>query len=297
MATVEFIPMVPVEETTEAGVFVKGTHSPNSLVRQSGVWFASAGSAILLQSEYQITPCEDTLWLILEEGQAEFVSDVIKLPLAEGECVVIPANRGDCRLTQLQDARVLWFTMEGPVTSSFLAAMNALNRVPAKQGMLPSMVELARQVLQVLVRHDGTEEASFQLQQLLWGMAAMYSGQSVARGVTLSHEIARVVDTMRANRYKDGFSLTEMAAISRMPVETFRKRFTTELGIPPLAYLQFLKMERAKTILREGVSVRQAGVEIGMPDPYHFSKQFKRVVGVSPTAYLKQIGVKGPLKD
>ena len=84
-----------------------------------------------------------------------------------------------------------------------------------------------------------------------------------------------MVDALRACRYRDAFSLADMAAISRMPVETFRKRFTAELGIPPLGYLQFLKMERAKTLLRDGMSVRQTGVEIGMPDPYHFSKQFQ----------------------
>ena len=99
-----------------------------------------------------------------------------------------------------------------------------------------------------------------------------------------------MVDALRACRYRDAFSLADMAAISRMPVETFRKRFTSELGIPPLGYLQFLKMERAKTLLREGMSVRQTGVEIGMPDPYHFSKQFKHIVGMSPTAYLKHVG-------
>ena len=49
-------------------------------------------------------------------------------------------------------------------------------------------------------------------------------------------------------------------------------------------------MERAKTLLREGMSVRQTGVEIGMPDPYHFRKQFKHIVGMSPTAYLKHVG-------
>lgn len=38
------------------------------------------------------------------------------------------------------------------------------------------------------------------------------------------------------------------------------------------------------------MSVRQTGVEIGMPDPYHFSKQFKHIVGMSPTAYLKHVG-------
>lgn len=156
--------------------------------------------------------------------------------------------------------------------------------------MLPSMVVLIRQIVQVLVRHTGTGEASYQLGQLLWGLIAAHSGQSVATSATLSHEIARVVDALRACRYRDAFSLADMAAISRMPVETFRKRFTSELGIPPLGYLQFLKMERAKTLLRDGMSVRQTGVEIGMPDPYHFSKQFKHIVGMSPTAYLKHVG-------
>ena len=33
--------------------------------------------------------------------------------------------------------------------------------------------------------------------------------------------------------------------------------------------------------------VRQAGVEVGMNDPYHFSKTFKNIVGMSPSAYSK----------
>ena len=50
-------------------------------------------------------------------------------------------------------------------------------------------------------------------------------------------------------------------------------------------------MERAKELLREqDYTVRQAGIEVGMQDPYHFSKQFKHIVGMSPTAYLKHVG-------
>ena len=48
-------------------------------------------------------------------------------------------------------------------------------------------------------------------------------------------------------------------------------------------------MERAKELLREqDYTVRQAGVEVGMQDPYHFSKQFKNIVGISPSAFMKQ---------
>ena len=46
----------------------------------------------------------------------------------------------------------------------------------------------------------------------------------------------------------------------------------------------------ADPVPASGMSVRQTGVELGMPDPYHFSKQFKHIVGMSPTAYLKHVG-------
>jgi AraC-like DNA-binding protein len=103
----------------------------------------------------------------------------------------------------------------------------------------------------------------------------------------LSHEIAKVVDAMRKNQYQQNFSLSDMAQISRMPVETFRKRFVSEVGMPPQSYQLFCKMERAKTLLKDGLSVKQAGIEVGMTDPYHFSKTFKNIVGVSPSNFTK----------
>lgn len=276
------------------GIFVQGVNVPDSLVENSGVWIKAAGSAILLCNAYALTSCEAPLWLVVEDGSIVFTTtEGLELPLKRGQCVVIPANTAGCAIDGAKNARLLWMALDGPLTGSFMGRMNAYNRVPARQGILPSMIVLINQTVQVIVRHDGTADAAYQLNQLLWAMLAAYSGQSVAPSTTLSHEIARVVDAMRASEYRETFSLAEMASISRMPVETFRKRFTAELGIPPLSYLQFLKMERAKTLLRGGMSVRDTGLEIGMPDPYHFSKQFKHVVGLSPTAYLKHVGLEG----
>ena len=290
MSYVTFVPQSPVGENADPGIFVQGVHVPAALVEQNGVWIKNAGSAILLQDTYRLSTCENPMWLVVDDGSVTFQHRDMEVPIKKGECAVVPAHTEGCMVLGAKDSRLLWLTVDGPLTESFMRQMNAFNRVPAKQGMVPSMVILIRQIVQVLVRHTGTSDASFQLQQLLWGLIAAHSGQSVATSATLSHEIARVVDALRACRYRDAFSLADMAAISRMPVETFRKRFTAELGIPPLGYLQFLKMERAKTLLRDGMSVRQTGVEIGMPAPYHFSKQFKRIVGMSPTAYLKHVG-------
>ena len=285
-----FLPLSPSAKNGDSGVFVQGTHRPAELVQKSGVWVHSAGSAMLVGSAYRIMPPEQPLWLIVDEGQVVFEHGGERYPLAQGKCVVLPPGTEGCVLADAKDARLLWMTLAGENCADFMRQMNAWNRQPASQGILPSQILLVRQVVQVLVRHTHTSEASYQLAQLLWGLLAAHSGQSVAMSVTLSHEIARVVDALRTSRYQVNLSLADMAAISRIPVETFRKRFSTELGIPPMSYLQFLKMERAKTLLRKGTGVRQTGVEVGMPDPYHFSKQFKQVVGMSPTAYLKHVG-------
>ena len=139
------------------------------------------------------------------------------------------------------------------------------------------------------MRHSGTSHATYQLQHLMYGLLASQWGQPVAMDAMLSHEISKVVDALRASSYKENYSLADMANISRMPMETFRKRFVSEVGMPPLSYVLHCKMERAKELLRESdLTVRQVGAEVGMQDPYHFSKQFKNIVGISPSAFQKQ---------
>lgn len=64
--------------------------------------------------------------------------------------MVIPPHTEGCMISQAKDSRLLWLTVEGMLTEDFMRQMNALNRVPAKQGMLPSMVVLIRQIVQVL---------------------------------------------------------------------------------------------------------------------------------------------------
>lgn len=294
MENINYIPFVRSDEDKKASdtateVIIHGEQNPDFLVEKCGVWIQSAGSAILSPGEYRVIPAEHWLWLASDNGEADFTWSNANFPIMTNECLILPPHVDDAILYNKKDIRLLWFTLSGPLANDFLQSMNALSNMPVRQGMLPSQVMLMQQIVQVLVRHSGTSHSSFQLQQLLWSMIAAHAGQPVAMNAILSHEISRVVDALRANNYRDNFSLTEMAEISRVPVETFRKRFVSEVGIPPLSYLQFCKMERAKTLLRQGISVRDSGIAIGMADPYHFSKQFKRVVGMSPTAYLKHV--------
>lgn len=270
-------------------LIVEGWHKPGSLTKASGAWIHAAGSAMLEKGHYNLNAHEQWVWLALEAGDATLRWQGTSLMLKEQESCFLPAGEHTAALDVPNQARCIWLALEGELAPMVVRKMGALLHMPLKQGALPSQMYLARQIVQVMVRHSGTSDATYQLQHLMYGMLASHWGQPVAMDAMLSHEIAKVVDTLRANQYKDNFSLAEMAAISRMPMETFRKRFVSEVGMPPLSYVLHCKMERAKELLREqGYTVRQAGIEVGMQDPYHFSKQFKNIVGISPSAFMKQ---------
>ena len=281
--------LVPVQEDElSQPLYVEGVHNPDELARASGVWIAAAGSAMLPTGVYNVCDTERWLWFAVENGLVQLENDEVSYTLRGGDCCMRPPATRGVTVTASQEARVLWMTVDGVLSSAFLQRMGALPHRVMKQGALPSQLNLGRHIVQAIVRIAAAQDASSaQLQQLLWAMLASHSGQPVAMDAVLSHEIARVVDAMRKNQYRDSFSLAEMASISRMPVETFRKRFVSEVGMPPQSYQLFCKMERAKTLLKNGSTVRQAGIEVGMSDPYHFSKTFKNIVGMSPSAYSK----------
>ncbi len=269
-------------------VVVEGIHQPDQLAADSGVWIATAGSAMLASGTYELAP--QAGWIMTICLQGSFQLSVNDLKIKSRECCIIPRMQEGASLRIDQEARIIWLVVDGSLADGFMAKLGGMPHRAMKQGALPSQMKLARHIVQAAVRIGSVKEASSaQLQQLLWGLLASHSGQAVAMDAVLSHEIAKVIDAMRKNQYRDSFSLSDMASLSRMPVETFRKRFVSEVGMPPQSYQLFCKMERAKTLLKTGLTVRQAGVEVGMEDPYHFSKTFKNIVGMSPSHYSKTI--------
>ena len=242
---------------------VEGYHKPGSLTRSSGAWIHAAGTAMFEAGRRPIKPHDQWIWFAVEAGEATLVWQGHELTLKQQETCFLPAGNRDAALQIDESVRCVWIALEGPLAPMVVRKMGALLHMPLKQGALPSQMYLAKQIVQVIVRHTDTSDATYQLQHLMYGMLASHWGQPVAMDAMLSHEIAKVVDTLRANQYKDNFSLAEMAAISRMPMETFRKRFVSEVGMPPLSYVLHCKMERAKELLREeGHTVRQAGIEV-----------------------------------
>src|SRR5262245_15353206 len=64
-------------------------------------------------------------------------------------------------------------------------------------------------------------------------------------------------------------------------VRGFRRAF----GITPHAYVMALRVEHARALLSAGMSSAQAGASTGFADQAHFTRWFKRLLGVPPGVY------------
>lgn len=84
----------------------------------------------------------------------------------------------------------------------------------------------------------------------------------------------------------------DLAALGKtagLSYERFRKIFREQMGVSPGEYRIRRRIDRARTLLQQGTQpIKGIADDLGYPNPYAFSAQFKNVVGESPEAYRKR---------
>lgn len=88
------------------------------------------------------------------------------------------------------------------------------------------------------------------------------------------------------NNLENNVSLTELAEVAGVSLYHFAKAFKQSMGATPHQYVLDRKVDRAKELLRDpNRSVLEASARTGFVDQSHFTKIFRRLVGVTPTEF------------
>lgn len=83
----------------------------------------------------------------------------------------------------------------------------------------------------------------------------------------------------------ESITLKELAEVVHVHPNYFAQYFKSVMGMPPLKYMNRMRLEKAKQLLMDndlsvGEVAERVGIQLG-----HFSKTFKAYTGLSPTAY------------
>lgn len=106
-------------------------------------------------------------------------------------------------------------------------------------------------------------------------------------------EIADLVCLRRARdhidrAYAQPLDVPTMALEALMSPAHFSRKFRALYGETPYAYLMTRRVERAMALLRNGVSVTQACIEVGCTSLGSFSARFHDLVGETPSSYRQR---------
>lgn len=81
----------------------------------------------------------------------------------------------------------------------------------------------------------------------------------------------------------------ELVRRSGLPERTLKRRFTHATGLPPISYVQHLRVEEAKRRLeRTSSPIDQISFEVGYEDAASFRRLFRRMTRVTPGEYRRK---------
>ncbi len=93
-----------------------------------------------------------------------------------------------------------------------------------------------------------------------------------------------------SRNFSSDISIEDVANAVRISPSHLYRIFSSELGIPPAQFLIRYRINEACSILKNSdLSISEVAVSTGFSDPLYFSRAFKKVKGLSPRAYLKEI--------
>jgi len=97
--------------------------------------------------------------------------------------------------------------------------------------------------------------------------------------------LERVIDLIEQD-YAAPLRAEDLAGTAGLSLAHFNRLFRQWTGASPMRYLEARRVEVARQMLEhEAAAVHEVARRCGFADPYHFSRVFKRVEGISPTAF------------
>ena len=130
---------------------------------------------------------------------------------------------------------------------------------------------------------------------LIFGLSGLFarlnSGASFRSAGKEGQRVNRIQDYLKSN-YAENVSLAQLASIVDLSPFYLLRIFREKVGLPPHEYQTQLRVARARQLMVErGRTISEAALEAGFFDQSHLSRNFKRIVGVTPARYLSKSNI------
>ncbi len=89
--------------------------------------------------------------------------------------------------------------------------------------------------------------------------------------------------------FAEGITLNQLAQLVSLSPYYLLRVFQAEVGMPPYTYLESVRIRHAQSLIEAGKPLAEVAIEVGFSSQSHLTRQFKKIIGVTPGQYAQQI--------
>lgn len=125
------------------------------------------------------------------------------------------------------------------------------------------------------------------LRDLVGFILRRFAGRSPERHSKSAPQSIRQARDYIEDRLSENPTLDDLATITGLSPFHLSRLFQRNWGLPPHAYQNHRRIQRAKEMLVQGLPGDEVAYALGFFDQSHFIRQFKKQVGVTPHVYRR----------
>jgi AraC-like DNA-binding protein len=231
---------------------------------------------------------------LIERGRQSFTHQGTKYRTPPGGLILINpgvVHTGEAADTQGFELRALYPSLSLMKTAAY--ELTGHRTLPFFKEVLidhPWATNNISSLHEAILRGAGLLESE---SRLLWVMSQLIKRYADTRsnGTHLGKE-KRAVRQARQyidEHFTENVSLQALAEYVSLSPYYLLRAFGAEVGMPPYTYLESVRIRHTQQLIKAGLPLAEVAAEVGFSSQSHMTRQFKKVIGVTPGQYAQHI--------
>ncbi|RXK86641.1 helix-turn-helix domain-containing protein [Filimonas effusa] len=225
--------------------------------------------------------------IFCHEGKGYVTIESTEYTINPGEFIIIPMKASHTYTADKSHPwTIYWVHFKGNAAQEIV---NRFQKNSAGKMFLQSpgkCIDLFNDIYSQLERGYGKDTLAYVNMSFWHFIAAMLFNEAVDVKETKDKgAIEKAIDFLSKNVDKP-VTLEEIAAQASLSPAHFSATFKKRTGFSPIEYFTQLKIQKAcQYLLFTELRIKEIAQELGIEDPYYFSRLFTKVIGSSPNQY------------
>ena len=219
------------------------------------------------------------------------IGDIV-YEVSADEFIVIPMKTAHTYEADDDDPWTIhWVHFTGSVAGSILDAQQ--KQCGGHKGMVPNgekIVNLFQEMYELLGRGYGVDNLLY-TNMCFWHFLTLFifNEKFGSAGTEPEKDPSDLAIDFMSKKIDQVLGLDEIAAHVNFSASHFSYIFKKKTGYAPMEYFNHLKVQKAcQYLLFTGLRVKEIAQNLGIEDPYYFSRLFTKVMGISPALYREK---------